>query len=252
MKIKKYDLIGSKKIKKVRLISKYDFAWLAGFIDGDGWFTCAVWERVAQKSKRPSITIAPRIGASQIASGRSVLDFCVEITGCGSVYEKQEFSNTFNSSKQATWIVSRAEEIKFVCELILPYLVQKKRQCKIMLELINLRINLCNINRYKGEKYPLENTMKCAKLGLSLNPEAISSRNSQHNSEKRLWSYWEKRIPEVYKISDILSLEKRDEKRINLICDNCGKLFVRLKCNINKGTTHNFCSMNCNLLYKGC
>jgi hypothetical protein len=175
------------------------YAWLAGFMDGDGWFTCAVCERIARKSKRHSITIAPRIGASQIASERGVLDRCVEITGCGAVYLKQEKSNALNSALQSMWTVSKLSDLKMICEALLPFVYLKKRQCEIMLEIVNLRLlDYGSINRYRGEKYPIENTLKCAELGLSLNPESTLGRNRQHNSEKRHWSYWEKRIKDVY------------------------------------------------------
>jgi len=78
--------------------NKFDFAWLAGFMDGDGYYTCAVWERRAKKSNTPSITIAPRIGAAQSETQRLVLDRCKEITGCGHIYLKKELSNKLNSA----------------------------------------------------------------------------------------------------------------------------------------------------------
>ena len=97
-----------------------DYAWLAGFVDADGYFTCAVWERRAKKTGTPNITIAPRIGASQMESRRNVLDRCVEITGCGKVYVKKELSNKLASSLQATWIVSKMDEILKVCNFSWP------------------------------------------------------------------------------------------------------------------------------------
>ena len=225
-------------------IKKYQWAWLAGFMDGDGYFTCAVWER--NTNGVPTITIAPRIGAAQIETRRDVLDYIVEITGVGKVYLKKEKSNKLNSAEQAMWITSKANDIIHVCKNILPYIYNKKFACETLLKLVELRSKTV-IRGGKGinKKSPIESTMECARLGLSLNPHATVGHNSRHNSVKRTWQYWEKRIPEVYKEADNIIFNRSNKLRVQLKCDVCSQKFERLKCNIREGTKHNYCSEEC-------
>ena len=91
----------------------------------------------------------------------------------------------------------------------------------------------------------LEDTLKCAKLGLSLNPDALSSRNRQWNSEKRTWEYWKKRIPEVYAEAELIIGDRKAKHNFIFTCDICGKKFGRYKSNVRQGTIHNYCSAEC-------
>lgn len=229
----------------MKQLSATDAAWLAGFIDGDGCYTCSVWERRQNKSL-PSITIAPRILAVQIATQRQVLDHIREITGVGKVYDKEEKSNKLNSQKQGQWVVGNLQDILEVCEAIHPYTVLKKRQCGTMIELLKDRIHHSPKlgERKKMKRTPMEATLYHAKLALSLNPESTNGRNSRHTGEKRSFDYWEKRIPEVYAEADSHIRERADSKKVTLSCTTCGKEFQRYICNI-KNSKKSFCSRDC-------
>ncbi|MFH1667867.1 MAG: LAGLIDADG family homing endonuclease [Candidatus Komeilibacteria bacterium] len=177
-----------------------DWAWIAGFLDGDGCFTCSVLEMVSKKNGLHSITIGPRVMASQQEKWRHVLDHLVELTGCGKVYTKHEKSNRLNSSIQCMWTVGKFKEIEFVCKNILPFIYHKKRQCKILMRLVQERMkDKSDLNRFNHDRVPKEATKRSAKLALSLNPDATTGRNSRWNNvEKRTWEYWDKKIDEVY------------------------------------------------------
>jgi len=221
-----------------------DWAWLSGFIDGDGCFTCAVWEKVPNGI--PTITIAPRIIISQAEQNRYILDYIVQKTGVGKVYIKKEISNSFNSQEQGMYTISRLDDIRYICENISPYIVHKKLQCEMMLELVNIRLQgKIGINKWNRERIPLENTLRCAELGLSLNPYATNGRNSRHNGKERTIEYWKVRIPEIYLLADEMIYKRKFDKYIELICSTCNRTFNRLKCNIRKGTKNHYCSMEC-------
>jgi len=231
-------------------MSYADWAWLAGFIDGDGYFTCAVWERIGS-SGIPSIVIAPRVGATQVAIYREVLDHARDISNIGKVYIKKEKSNSLNASLQATWVVSRLSDIEYLCNNLLPYIVLKHIQCEIMSELVKIRREATSkLNRFGNERALMENTLKCAELGLSLNPHATNGRNSRQNSEHRKWTYWKQRIPEVYEIADEIIRTRKEDKRTTIICNNCGKEFQRLKCNIKTNSKNNYCSKECLIAHR--
>ena len=177
-----------------------DWAWIAGFLDGDGCFTCSILEKVNKKNGLTSITIGPRIIAAQQILWRHVLDHLVELTSCGKVYVKSERSNRLNSSVQGMWTVLKFKEIEFICKNILPFIYHKKRQCKVLMRLVQNRMeDVAKLTRVHNERVPKEVTKISAKLALSLNPDATTGRNSRWNNvEKRTWEYWDKRIDEVY------------------------------------------------------
>ena len=181
-----------------------DWAWIAGFMDGDGCFTCSVMERVNKKNGISSITIGPRVTAAQQEKWRHVLDRLVELTGCGKVYIKHEKSTKLNSSIQCMWTVGRLKEIEFVCKNILPFIYHKKKQCKILMRLVQERMkDKEGLNRVLNERVPKEATKRSAKLALSINPDATTGRNSRwDNVETRTWEYWDKQIDDVYAKAD--------------------------------------------------
>lgn len=176
-----------------------------------------------------------------------MLDFIADLTGIGKVYIKRELSNSLSSQNQGMWIVSKLEDILSICKIIQPFIFLKKRQCEIMLQLVSHRMNtvISRTERSKFGRTSIEDTLYCAELGLSLNPNATGGRNAQHNSEKRIWEYWKKRIPEVYSEAENLIQKRQESKRVTLRCAFCGNEFVRLKCDIREGTKHNFCSKKC-------
>jgi len=225
-------------------IKKYQWAWLAGFMDGDGYFTCSIWER--NTNGVPTITIAPRIGAAQIETRREVLDYIIKITGVGKVYLKKEKSNQLSSANQAMWIVAKSDDMIHVCKNISPYIYNKKHACDTLLRLVKIRSEtVIRGGRGLNKKSPIDSTMECARLGLSLNPHTTTGRNSRHNSEKRTWVYWEKRIPEVYEEAENIIAKRRKDLRVKLKCDICKKSFERLKCDVRQGTINNYCSAKC-------
>ena len=142
--------------------------------------------------------------------------------------------------------------IKDLCEKLLPYMYNKKKECEIMLEIVTERLkSKQDINRKKRERTPLSNTLKCAKLGLSLNIDSSSNRNKRKNNYKNTWDYFKIRIPEIYKEADYIISTNSKNKYVTLICTTCGIKFDRLKCNIKEGTKNNFCSISCKDNNKG-
>ena len=165
-----------------------DWAWLAGFIDGDGCLTCSVQTR--QTKTHPYIGMFPRIIIAQCKKEVQILDYIVDLTGIGKVYMKKEKSNKFNSQDQGMYTVSKLKDVKYMCENILPYVIHKKRQCINMLKIVTIKLKAG-----RGPKRnPIEDTLECAKLAINLNPNVTTS-NLKYD-----WTYWEKEIPRVYSL----------------------------------------------------
>ena len=214
-----------------------EWAWLAGFLDADGCFTCGVTE------KGNNVIVGPRIIGCQKESRRSVLDYCVDATGVGKVYIKKEINN----SKQGMWTVCKYNDILHVCNNVEQFLKLKNEQCIILKNISLLRIGIRK-GLKKTEKIPIENTMEVVKLAMQLNIDSTLGRSYRRNGKD--WEYWKNRIPEVYNNADKAFEDNYNNKRIELICDTCNKKFIRYKSDIRKGTKYNFCSNDCKKVWE--
>jgi len=101
------------------IISKTDFAYLAGIIDGEGYF-------------------APKIGSNtfglKVRVTDSILIEYLKNTFGGRAYYKTD--ETVSGKWVHAWELSKMEELKDILLGILPYLIIKKEQAKAMISLI--------------------------------------------------------------------------------------------------------------------
>ena len=216
-----------------------DWAWLAGFLDADGCFTCAV------SDKKKSISITPRIIASQMIDRKFVLDECVSMTGVGTVYTKKEKSaKSLTSKEQCMWHVGKYDDVLYICRGVRPFLKIKQKQCDILSTIAELRLGV-RVGLKTTERIPIENTLEVVKLAMMLNKDSSSGRSFRRNGKD--WEYWKNRIVEIYEYKDRSAIEKYNNKRVSIKCDNCGIVFSRLKCNIRRNTKHHFCSRQCSI-----
>jgi len=115
---------------QVETISRVDLAWLAGLVDGEG---CIALYRDTQRSRLRAAVVIANTDARIIAKISKILyeanikyhytlrkrkNFCLSITTIG-----------FRSCKK-------------LLEMVLPYLVGKKEQAKLMVEYLDYRIGL--------------------------------------------------------------------------------------------------------------
>jgi hypothetical protein len=100
-----------------------DFAWAAGFLDGEGCFSLVK----ANTNSHPA-TKRPMVSASQI--NRAPLDKLVYLFG--SIVRNNRVNSRGIQIYQ--WHLTKAEELKPMLECVIPFLVNKKREAEIVLE----------------------------------------------------------------------------------------------------------------------
>jgi hypothetical protein len=99
-----------------------DYAWAAGFMDGEGCFTL-----IRRTGKAHEATRCPYVGATQIR--RQPLDrLCAMFGGAVHVQKVTKGGNTVYQ-----WQVHTAALIREMVPLLLPYLTIKKREAEIVL-----------------------------------------------------------------------------------------------------------------------
>ena len=106
-----------------KILSNTDRAYIAGFIDGDGAIMAWI-ER--HKEKRFGFRVRVVVKITQ-AHKKDVL-WPFKITGIGRIQKNRD---TFE------WIVKNQRDIKWILEMISPYLYGKKQQAKIATKIID-------------------------------------------------------------------------------------------------------------------
>ena len=107
-----------------RPLSKWQLAWLAGFIDGEG--TIGIY----QVNGRPQLQL--KVNNTCL----TVIEFIHTLTGIGSVtyVDKAKQLNSKSVLPQKYWRVTSASEMRDIISKLLPYLLVKTDQAIMMLE----------------------------------------------------------------------------------------------------------------------
>ena len=112
-----------------RLWSKQFLSYLAGFVDGEG--TIGVYKR-KKSIHHNGISFNPYLAISN--SNLQVLEYIAEQIGFGSVRNKKTISGHFGKKPVYSYWISNANSRK-VIRAIHPYLIVKKEQAKLILEM---------------------------------------------------------------------------------------------------------------------
>lgn len=104
-------------------------AYLAGIIDGEGSiyignFSCNPKTKVPYYQTNIQVT----------NTDKPLIDWLYEIFG-GLFSKRTPKQHASNSRKQAYIWTASGDRVTHLCELILPYLIAKKRQCEIMIKM---------------------------------------------------------------------------------------------------------------------
>ena len=105
------------------------WAWLGGLIDGEGSFYAYLWRLPKNKTGYSMKTI---FNVSN--TNMSLLSEVMRITGCGRL-DKQHHAGG-NGNRKPAWLVQFGrQEILQIVPRLLPYLVGKRKQAEILLEM---------------------------------------------------------------------------------------------------------------------
>lgn len=125
---------------------RFELAWLAGFIEGEGWFSlCRV--KVQQKNNKKTITYTPNVGACN--SDVELMEHFMMILSKYGIRYRQQTRNK-NGDKECLGYscrkpiievsIATQESLKIFLPLIRPYLHSVKRhRADLLLEYIKIR-----------------------------------------------------------------------------------------------------------------
>src|SRR5690349_10022826 len=105
-------------------ISKEQWAYLAGFMDGEG---CITFPR----GRPTSHTLRPRIRIPQ--TDPRPIAYLHKTFRVGRVRKKKPPPNGFSKKHQMEWAINAKEETRFLLEGMLPYLILKKEKAELAL-----------------------------------------------------------------------------------------------------------------------
>jgi len=119
-------------------INKTQRAWLAGFIDGEGYIGITF-----QRKKETRFSSAtPRYHPLLIIvnTNKEVLSFIKRVINDGKIYVGKESNGKWKKSYQ--YKLTKRDTLEEILTAILPYLKLKNQQCKILLNFIRRRKNI--------------------------------------------------------------------------------------------------------------
>lgn len=121
-------------IYNMKKVSELQLAYLAGFVDGEGHITA-----LKTKSKRVdwNDSYSPDFGLTN--TNREILEHVRKLTGFGNIKSKSKGKPNW---KPAWELDFDAIETQILLERLLPYLIVKKRQAELLLELMNKKMKL--------------------------------------------------------------------------------------------------------------
>lgn len=154
-----------------------NMAYTAGILDGDGSFSLLL-HRTTTKSTWRSF-YAPCIQLSNAFKGMS--EFLHENFG-GSLRIKKPQKD--HHKILYVWSLRSREGCKKMIEKIMPYLVLKKDQAKLILEFLNID----HFDQHECEKFNLK--MKTLNRDILLNPIGFNQQTSVDSQDPIFWSYF--------------------------------------------------------------
>lgn len=109
----------------MRVLTEWQLAWLAGFIDGEGCL--GIYERNGRADVLLRVT----------STCLTVIDFIHTLTGVGSVFTATPGAKSLGSLPQKGWAITGWCQMRELMIELLPYLLVKAPQARMMLEFCN-------------------------------------------------------------------------------------------------------------------
>ena len=147
-------------------------AYLAGIIDGEG----SIYIGNFSKNKKTNVPYY-QTNVQVTNTDKPLIDWLYETFG-GLVSKRTTRQHASNSRKQAYIWTASGERVTHLCELILPYLIAKKRQCEIM---IKMRATFTENHCIKGHQGIQPHSVELMQLRQSLMDEMRSLHIRTHS-----------------------------------------------------------------------
>ncbi len=132
--------------------SEKEIAWLAGFIDGEGYIGIERQRKKETNKQSASLLYHPYLIIAN--SNYNVLEFIKKCIGYGHIYEvkrKKSKSHHKNEKPGFQYKLTKMDKLGPLLDTLRPYLHLKQQQCDLLLNFINLRKNAKRIyGPYRG------------------------------------------------------------------------------------------------------
>ena len=113
-------------LRRVKILSEVEAAYIAGMIDGDGCLYIG-----PQKNSSDSYRIVVKVTCKE----KLILDWLYEHTGVGNVYVHKAYSPHQHDATYYEYRITSHKDVVDLVERIYPYTVTKKRRCELMYHL---------------------------------------------------------------------------------------------------------------------
>lgn len=123
-------------------VNEKEIAWLAGFIDGEGYIGMERQRKKETSRQAASWLYHPYLIIAN--SNYNVLRFIKNYIGDGYIYEvrrKKSKSSHKNEKPGFQYKLSKMDKLKSLLTVLRPYLHLKQQQCDLLLNFINVRKN---------------------------------------------------------------------------------------------------------------
>jgi hypothetical protein len=128
-------------------MNKKEIAWLAGFIDGEGYIGITFQRKKENHRQSASVHYHPYLIIT--SNNLEILKEIKKLTGFGHVYK---LSRNIEHHKQGfQYKLTEMEKLNILLPLLQPYLRLKQCQCELLISFINIRKNAKRIyGPYRG------------------------------------------------------------------------------------------------------
>jgi len=133
-------------------MNKKETAWLAGFIDGEGYIGITRQRKKETSRQAASLRYHPYLIIAN--SNYNILVFIKKLLGDGYIYEVQRKKSklTHNNEKPGfQYKLTKMNKLGCLLNTLRPYLHLKQQQCDLLLNFINIRKSAkCIYGPYRG------------------------------------------------------------------------------------------------------
>ncbi len=120
-------------------LSSTQKAYLAGFLDGDG----SIYVRLKPNTDyKYGFQVAPYVILFQSSKERKKFEKVCSLIGLGYIRERKD--------RILEYTIGREKAIKFFLKMVIPYLILKKKQAILTLEILDMKMKIKNKNDFQA------------------------------------------------------------------------------------------------------